>query len=172
MLDDGIFENLKEFSKKLPKFQDGRIDYRGSDRAPVITAFVKCEDKILLLKRSDRVNDYPRKWNAVTGFMDELITVEEKVLQELEEELGIGKDSILSIRIGKTYEVKDFDINKTWIINPVIVEVRRIPNIRLNFEHTEFKWIKKEELSYFNTVPFINKFFENYIHMKTIVFGV
>jgi hypothetical protein len=86
--------------------------------------------------------------------------------------LGIGKNLIVSIRIGKPYEVTDFDTNKTWIVNPAIVELKRIPDIRLNFEHTEFKWIKREELSYFNTVPFIKKFFDNYVHMKTIVFGV
>ena len=166
MYDDGIMENLKEFSRKLPKFQDGRIDYTKSEKA-----FVKHGEKILLLKRSDEVNDYPRKWNAVTGFMDELVTVEEKVLQELNEELGIGKDSISSMRVGKPYEVKDFSIKKTWIVNPVIVELNRMPQIKLNFEHTEFKWISKNELSYFNTVPILNNFFENYIHMKTIVFG-
>jgi isopentenyldiphosphate isomerase len=172
MLDDGIFENLKEFSKKLPKFEDGRIDYRNSAKAPVVTVFVKYNNKILLLKRSSNVNDYPRKWNAVTGFMDELIAVEEKILQELNEELGIGKDSINSIRVGKPYEVKDSDINKIWIVNPAIVELSKVPEIKLNFEHTDFKWIRKEELNFFNTVPILKNFFENYTHMKTIVFGV
>jgi 8-oxo-dGTP pyrophosphatase MutT (NUDIX family) len=172
MDENGIFHSIEEFSRKLPKFPDGRIDYSNSDRAPVITAFVKCEDKILLLKRSKEIKNYPQKWNAVTGFMDELKPVEEKVLEEIEEELGIGKGSIVLMRIGKPYEVTDYDVKKTWIVNPVIVELKRIPEIRLNFEHTEFKWIKREELSYFNTVPFIKKFFDNYVHMKTIVFGV
>jgi isopentenyldiphosphate isomerase len=172
MDENGIFHSIEEFSRKLPKFPDGRIDYSTSDKAPVITAFVKFEDKILLLKRSSGLKNYPLKWNAVTGFMDELKPVEEKVLDELEEELGIGKSSIVSMRIGKPYEVKDFDTGKTWIVNPAIVDLRRIPEIKLNFEHTDFKWIRKEELSYFNTVPFIKKFFDNYVHAKTIVFGV
>ncbi len=49
---------LQEFSEKLPKFPDGRIDYSGSDKAPVLTCFVKFGDKILLLKRSDKVRTY------------------------------------------------------------------------------------------------------------------
>lgn len=169
MLDDGIFENLKEFSKKLPKFQDGRIDYSHSDKAPVITVFVKCKNKILLLKRSNRVNDYQGKWNAVAGYLDEMIPVEEKVLEEIEEELGVDKKWILSIRIGKPYEIIDSDINKTWIVNPVIVELKEFPQITLNFEHTEFKWIRKDELSHFDTIPRLKSFFEDYVHMRTIV---
>ena len=36
-----ILEMIGEFSKKLPKFEDGRIDYSKSDMAPVITIFIK-----------------------------------------------------------------------------------------------------------------------------------
>ena len=43
---------LKEFDR-LPKFPDGRIDYSNSDKAPVLTCFVRFEDEILLLKRSE-----------------------------------------------------------------------------------------------------------------------
>jgi len=170
MLDDGIFENLKEFDRKLPKFQDGRIDYSKSERAPVITVFVKCKNRILLLKRSNRVSEYPGKWNAVTGYMDEVIPVQNKVLDELEEELGVDKRWIVSMRIGKPYEVVDSDINKTWIFTPVIVELREFPSIRLNFEHTEFKWIRKDDLMNFDTIPRLRTFFEDYVHVRTIIF--
>ncbi len=170
MLDDGIFENLKEFDRKLPKFQDGRIDYSKSERAPVVTVFVKCKNRILLLKRSNKVNDYQGKWNAVTGFLDEIVPVQDKVLEELEEELGVDKRWIVSIRFGKPYEIIDSDIKKTWIVNPVIVELREFPSIRLNFEHTEYKWIRKDELIHFDTIPMIKTFFEDYVHVRTIIF--
>lgn len=35
---------LEEFSEKLPKFPDGRIDYSLSDKAPVLTCFVKFQN--------------------------------------------------------------------------------------------------------------------------------
>ena len=53
--EEKILAIIKEFANKLPKFPDGRIDYSSSDIAPVITVFVKHKDKILLLKRSDKV---------------------------------------------------------------------------------------------------------------------
>ncbi|MFH1473521.1 MAG: NUDIX domain-containing protein [Candidatus Aenigmatarchaeota archaeon] len=168
--DGGIMGVIDEFRGRLPKFQDGRIDYSKSDKAPVITVFVKCKNKILLLKRSNKVNDYQGKWNAVAGYLDKMIPVQEKVLEEIEEELGIEKKWIMSIRIGKPYEIVDSEINKTWIVNPVIVELKEFPNIRLNFEHTEFKWIRKDELVNFDTIPRLKSFFEDYVHMRTIIF--
>lgn len=61
MNEQKMLEIIKEFAKKLPKFPDGRIDYSNSDIAPVITVFVRYKDKILILKRSDKVRAYQRK---------------------------------------------------------------------------------------------------------------
>ena len=51
----GALEIVKELSKTLPRFPDGRIDYSNSDVAPVVTIFVEYGNKILLLRRSDKV---------------------------------------------------------------------------------------------------------------------
>ena len=47
MNEKSVLNLLKELSEKLPKFEDGRIDYSNSDKAPVITVFVKYRDDIL-----------------------------------------------------------------------------------------------------------------------------
>jgi len=156
-----ILKTIKGFAKKLPKFPDGRIDYSNSDIAPVITVFVKFKDEILLLKRSNKVGSYPEKWNTVAGYLDELKPINKKIFEELKEEIGIDRNLILSINIGKTHKITDVHINKTWIIHPVLVEIKEMPKIKLDYEHTEFKWIKQEELKNFDTVPKIDKSFEN-----------
>ncbi len=86
---------LKEFDK-LPKFPDGRIDYSSSDKAPVLTCFVRFEDKILLLKRSDRVGTYRGKWHTVAGYIDEPKPIQQKALEELEEEPDIHREDVSS----------------------------------------------------------------------------
>ena len=156
-----ILKIIEEFDKRLPKFPDGRIDYSKSNKAPVIIIFVKYKDKILLLKRSNKVSNYRGKWNTVAGYLDELKPIHKKVLEELNEELGITKNEILSINIGKFYEFTDIDINKTWLILPILVELKEIPSIKLDWEHIEFKWIKEEELTKFDTVPKLEKSLEN-----------
>ena len=156
-----ILKTIEEFANKLPKFPDGRIDYSKSDTAPVITVFIKYGDKILLLKRSDKVRTYQRKWNAVAGYLDELRPIREKILEEVKEELGISEDNISQIRIGKPYQFTDTKANKTWIVHPVLTELKNKPEIKLDWEHTEYKWIKPEELKEFETVPNLDKSLEN-----------
>ena len=150
-----ILETIKEFSKKLPKFPDGRIDYSNSNIAPVISVFVKHEDRILLLKRSNKVRVYQDIWSAIAGYLDELKPITQKVLEEIQEELGIktAEDNILSIKIGRPYEFEDNRIQKTWISHPVLIELKHKPQIKLDWEHVDYKWIKPEELKNFDTPP-------------------
>ena len=78
---------IEKFSKKLPHFPDGRINYRSSKTAPVINVVLKCKDKILLLKRSGKVNAYKGKWNTLGGYLDEVVPLRKKVEEELREDL-------------------------------------------------------------------------------------
>jgi isopentenyldiphosphate isomerase len=127
--DAEILKIIKEFSEKLPHFPDGRINYSNSDIAPVVTCFLKDKDKILLLKRSDKVRTYKGKWNTVAGYLDEPKTIREKALEK----------------------------HKTWITCPVLIELKNKPEIKLDWEHTEYKWINPEELISFDIVPKLDK---------------
>lgn len=160
-----ILQLIKEFSEKLPKFPDGRIDYHDSDTAPVVDVFVKYQDKILIVKRSDKVGTYRGKWNCLSGYLDELKPIFQKALEEIKEELAIDKDNILSMRLGETYSFTDERIGKTYIVHPILAELKNQPVIRLDFEHTEYKWIKPEELKSFDIVPNTDKGLEKVIHL-------
>lgn len=158
MSNEIIFENvLCEFSEKLPKFSDGRIDYSISDKAPVLTCFVKFENKILLLKRSDKVRAYQGLWNSVAGYLDEFRPLEEKALEELREELGITADIIKQTKLGQPYELIDDKAKKIWVIFPVLVELNKEPDIKLDWEHTDYKWIDPVDLKSFDIVPDLDK---------------
>lgn len=153
-----VFEKvLREFSEKLPKFSDGRIDYSESDKAPVLTCFVKYRDKILLLKRSDKVRVYQGLWNTVAGYLDEFRPLEEKAHEELREELGIITDLIKQTKLGKPYELNDNDVQKIWVIFPVLVELNKEPAIKLDWEHTEYQWINPSDLKNYDIVPGLDK---------------
>ncbi len=144
---------LKEFTKKLPKFPDGRINYTNSDKAPVLTCFVKFKDKILILKRSKKVRTYQGKWNVVAGYLDEPKPIRKKVLEELKEELGIKKNNIIKIKIGASYKFFDPNIKMTWLVYPILIELKKIPKIKIDWEHTEYKWIDPKDISKYDIVP-------------------
>lgn len=151
-----MLEKIKELAKKLPKFPDGRIDYTHSDNALVLTVFIKYKDKILLLKRSDKVGIYKGKWNTVAGYIDETKPLIKKIMEEISEELGITEDNISAYNLGEPFEFTDTRAKKTWIVHPAKVELKTDPDIKLDWEHTEYKWIKPEELGKFDTVPNLN----------------
>lgn len=153
MQEKDITNLLQEFSDRLPHFPDGRIDYHSSDKALVLTCFVEYAGKILLLKRSDQVGTYRGLWNSVAGYIDEAVPLEDKIREELREELGLGKDAIASLRVGKMYDFFDPGIGKTWFIVPCLATLAAEPHLQLDWEHTEYRWIGPEELGSFPVVP-------------------
>lgn len=141
-------------SGELKRFPDGRIDYTNADEAPVLSCVVRNDDHILFLKRSERVGTYRGYWHIIGGYLDETgKAVEEKVLRELEEEVGIPRSAVERVSVGEPFEEFDPDVAKTWIIHPVLVDVRGDPSVRLDWEHTEYRWIRPSE--YGSHVPYI-----------------
>jgi 8-oxo-dGTP pyrophosphatase MutT (NUDIX family) len=152
--EEELHQLLMSFSKKLPHFSDGRIDYSQSDIAPVITVFIACQNEFLLLKRSNAVRTYKEKWNTVAGYLDNpKQNIFEKMLEELKEELNITRRNISSYSYGKSYQFTDKDNNKTWIVHPSLVMLSQKPVIKLNWEHSTFKWITIDEIDDYDTVP-------------------
>ena len=156
--EQGILGIIRKFHGTPPKFTDGRIDYSKSDKAPVVTVFIKYKDKILLLKRSNNVSTYKGKWNTVAGYLDELKPLKKKIQEELREELGIGEDVMLSLSLGKSYQFRDIKIGKTWIVYPALAELKD-DKVKLDKEHTDFRWIKPDEMKEFDIVPHLEKSF-------------
>ena len=148
-----IIDKLEELEKKLPKFSDGRINYTKSYICIVLTIFITFKSKILLLKRSNKVGTYKNKWNTVTGYIDEKKPIINKIIEELNEELNITKKNISSYKIFKPFEFEDKNINKKWIIYPSIVKLKDNPIIKLDWEHSEYKWINPKDITKYDIVP-------------------
>ncbi|MFQ5853011.1 MAG: NUDIX hydrolase, partial [Candidatus Binatia bacterium] len=67
--------------------------------------------------------------------------------------LGISEQNILRCKMGSPYEFFDPDEHKTWLVHPVLVELKQGPEIKQDWEHTEFKWISPDKLTTYDTVP-------------------
>lgn len=139
---------------KILKFKakKGQIDYTNARWAPVINCVVKHKDKILIVQRSSRSNFYPSYWSGVSGFLDDQKSLSEKVADELREELGMPKSKIKEIRLGEIFDQEEPQYKKTWIVHPVLVEVK-IDKIKLDWEAEDYRWIKPKEAKNFNLLP-------------------
>ncbi len=156
MIEDKIKSEILNFHDNLPKFPDGRINFAGSDAATVVTIVLRYRDKILLLKRSGKVSNYRGKWHVVGGYLDDLKTPKDKVLEELREELQISEKDIASIELKEIYKYEDEVLKKKWIALLVLAELKHPPKIKIDWEHTEYKWITPEELGNFDVIPFLD----------------
>lgn len=123
----------------------GQVDFTHARWAPVINCVVKHKDKILMVKRSKDLKLYPNLWNGIGGFLDDKKSLEEKVQEELKEELGIRANDIISIRMGGIFHSDDPKYGKTWIIHPVLVKVRT-DKITLDWEAQEYRWVTLSEV--------------------------
>ncbi|MCX6822563.1 MAG: NUDIX domain-containing protein [candidate division SR1 bacterium] len=153
-------EIIAYFRKKLPPFSDSRMDYSTSKECFVLNIWISYNNKLLLFKRSDKVAAFRGKRNCIGGYIDEEKTAEQKVAEEIYEELGITTEGIASIHKGKIHIMVDPETGRSRINYPVIVTLKQEPTITLDRENTEYKWINPEEINSFDTLPELDKSYE------------
>ena len=119
----------------------------------IVTSFLKNDDKILILKRSDMVKSMKGLWSGVSGIIEK----EEKPLMrakiEIFEEVGLEEIHIKLLKESEQIKVESPQYrNHKWEIFPFLFEAKNT-DIKLNWENSEYKWIKVEEIKEFETVP-------------------
>ena len=134
------------------KLKPGQIDYTNARWAPVINCVLKYKNKILVVQRSKELNFYPGYWNGISGFLDDKRSLNEKVTDELKEELGIPKGRIKRIRLGEIFDQEAPRYKKTWIVHPVLVEVTT-DRVKLDWEARNYRWIKFNEVRGLQLLP-------------------
>ncbi|MFC1644637.1 NUDIX domain-containing protein [Patescibacteria group bacterium] len=140
------------------KFQPkkGQIDYTNVHWCPVMNCVVMHKDKILIVQRSSAVGFYPEYWNGISGFLDDDRSLEMKVREEIEEELGIDSQKIESIELGEIFHQKSEQYNKTWIVHPVLVEVST-DEVKTDWEAQGYRWISMKEVYDYKLLPGFDK---------------
>jgi ADP-ribose pyrophosphatase YjhB (NUDIX family) len=113
---------------------------------------VQYGNEILLLKRSQEVGNYRGKWNVIAGFIDEEKPIEQKALEEIADETGITRSDIERVTTYAPFDYHDSATGKTWVIYAAKVELNRKPDIQLDWEHSECKWIKPNELRQYDFI--------------------
>lgn len=140
--------------KKQPKFipKPGQVDFTDIRYCPVMNCVVRYGRKILVVQRNSGMRLYPGYWNGVSGFLDDKRSFDEKVQDEIGEELGLKKKDIRSINMGKIFHQEAPKYKKTWIVHPVLVEVNT-DQITLDWEAEHYRWIFPGEAKKLNLLP-------------------
>ncbi|RLG71332.1 MAG: hypothetical protein DRO11_04705 [Methanobacteriota archaeon] len=118
----------------------------------VVTAFLRYNKKILLLRRSRDVGSYRGRWAGISGYLEEGETPKQRALLEIEEETGTPPERVRFVSEGTPLTIQDEKMGILWVVYPLLFQTSK-PKIKLDWEHVEAKWVNQEELNQYKTVP-------------------
>lgn len=121
----------------------------------IVTAFIRDvrTDKVLLLRRSNRVRTMRGKWSGVSGIIEGKEKPLNRAKTEIFEEAGITKSKIKLIRSADGIRIKSPQYrNHEWVVSAFLFEADS-PPVRLNWENSDYRWVKIAEMGKYETVP-------------------
>ena len=124
----------------------------------IVTSFIKNDDKILILKRSDKVKTMKCLWAGVSGIIEKNDTTPlERAKIEIFEETGINENEIELLKSIEQIKIEAAQYkNHEWNIFAFLFKTKN-SKVKLNWENSDYNWIKPNELKNYETVPELEK---------------
>ena len=127
----------------------------------IITVFIKNNNKILILKRSDKVRSMKGLWSGVSGIIENNEIPINRAKIEIFEEVGIKENKINLVKSIEKIKITSPQYeNHEWEVFPFLFETKE-SEIKLNWENSQHKWINVNELKNYETVPSLDKILFN-----------
>ena len=119
----------------------------------IVTSFLTNNNKILILKRSDKVKSMKGLWSGVSGLIENSELPLDRAKIEIFEEVGLQENDVTLLKEGENVTVSSPQYrNHQWEIYSFLFETKN-EKIKLNWENSDFKWIERTELREYQTVP-------------------
>lgn len=127
----------------------------------IVTSFIQDEQKLLILRRSNKVKTMKGLWAGISGIIEKNETPLTRAKIEIYEETGISEDKIRLVKNAEKLRIHSPQYeNHEWEIFPFLFEAKK-PVIKLNWENSEYMWIAIDELKNYDTVPSLEKVLQN-----------
>ena len=119
----------------------------------IVTSFVVNQEKILILKRSEKVKSMKGLWGAVSGIIEGNEEPLHRARIEIYEEIGAKPESIELLKSGKDMTVSSPQYpDHQWHIFPFLFRMQS-DSVFLNWENSSYKWIAPDQINQYRTVP-------------------
>ena len=124
----------------------------------IVTSFIKDDDKILILKRSNKVKSMKCLWAGVSGIIEKHdATPLDRAKTEIFEETGINENEIELLKSVEQIKIESAQYrDHVWNIFPFLFKANN-PKIKLNWENSDYDWIKPNQIKNYKTVPELDK---------------
>ena len=107
----------------------------------IVTSFIKYNDQILILKRSEKVRSMKGLWSGVSGIIENNENPIDRAKIEIFEEVGIEEDKIVLIKKLEKIKISSPQYeNHEWEVFSYLFETAKT-KIKLNWENSDFRWI-------------------------------
>jgi 8-oxo-dGTP pyrophosphatase MutT (NUDIX family) len=127
----------------------------------IVTSFIQDDQRLLILRRSNKVKTMKGLWAGISGIIEKNEIPLTRAKIEIYEETGISEEKIRFIKAAEKLRVNSPQYeNHEWEIFPFLFEAKN-PDIKLNWENSEYMWITIDELKNYNTVPSLEKVLQN-----------
>jgi len=136
-------EILKPGDKAVINADEGTIELPNVIGKVVVTVIVRRQDKILIMKRSNKVNTYKEHWAGASGGMLPGENPADAASRELREETGIIVTPKQMTVQGEPVYARDG--GTLWKVFPFLVDVEA-EDVKIDWEHDEYRWITLPEL--------------------------
>ncbi len=141
-LENGVVHIIKDISELPKHFKNKEFMFVRK----TVAAIVVHDGRVLLLKRSDKVAVYQNQWAVVHGRIEDGESIEKRAEIEVKEETGLD---VKLIKKGKKIVYEDKALGISWHMFPVLFEAKS-HKVRLNWENTDYLWVKVEEMEKYN----------------------
>jgi uncharacterized protein len=145
MLDVSLFQDGDEV---FVDGNTGEVSIAGVKENSVTTSVIRHGDRILILKRSEKVGTNQGKWAGVSGYIEEGESPEQTAPREIREELSIDHFNLVR-RAGPTTIREGGHI---WTIHPFLFEVES-EDVVTDWEHTDHRWVLPSGTKGYDMVP-------------------
>ena len=127
----------------------------------IVTSFIRDNNKLLILKRSNKVKTMKDLWSGISGIIENNETPLKRAKIEIFEEVGIKENKINLVKSVEKIKISSPQYeNHEWEVFPFLFETKE-SEIKLNWENSEHKWINVNELKNYETVPSLDKILFN-----------
>lgn len=126
------------------------------EKREVVTAFLRHENRILLLKRRNDTAAYQGCWSAVSRYLDGEGALSQ-ARQEISEETGLADEDISLVCDGAPLEIPAPELDTCWIVHPFLFDITDPDLVTLDRESDELQWVRAEDIHGMATVPSLIK---------------
>jgi len=119
---------------------------------PALKAIIEKDGKILILKRAKTEDCFKEMWDIPGGKIKFGEMPEEALKREVKEETNLEIEIVKPVRIWSFFKNEN-----TQVFGVTVLCKYKSGEVKLSKEHSDFKWIKPEEIENYNIHEGIKK---------------